>query len=54
MSVAKIRMLQWISGNTRKNKIQNEEISLKIGVALIDEKMGESHLRWFDHVQRSD
>ena len=29
MSVAEIKMLRWISGNTWKDRIQNEEISLK-------------------------
>ena len=30
--VAAVRMLRLISGNTNKNKIQNEKICLKIGV----------------------
>ena len=52
MSVAEMWMLKWKSGNIRKDRIQNEEIHLKIGVAPIDGKMRESHLRWFGHVQR--
>ena len=47
-----MRMLRWLSGNTRKYRIQNEKTSFKIAVTLIDEKMKESHLRWFGHVQR--
>lgn len=43
-----------ISGNRQKDRIQNEEIFLKIGVAPIDEKMGRVHLRWFGHVHRSN
>ena len=49
-----MRMLKWINGNTRKDRIQNEEICLKIGVAPVDEKIRESHLRCFDHVQRKE
>ena len=52
MSVAEMRMLRWINGNTRKDRIRNEEIYLKIGVAPIDEKMIESNLKWLGHVQR--
>ena len=36
----------------KKSSIWIEEIHLKIGVALSDEKMRKSHLRWFGHVQR--
>ena len=43
-------MLKWISGNTWKDRIQNEKINLKIGVAPIDKKMRESCLKRFDHV----
>ena len=45
-----MRMLRWISGNTRKYRISNEEIYLKIGVTPIDEKMRESCLRCFGHI----
>jgi len=45
-----MRMLKWISENTCKDKIQNEEIRIKIRVAPINEKMRENHLRWFGHV----
>ena len=38
MSTIEIRMLRWISGNTSKDMLQNEEILLKIGVAPIEKK----------------
>ena len=41
-----------IRENTRKCKIQNEEICLKIGVTYIDEKISKGLLRWFCHIQR--
>ncbi len=45
MSIAEMKMLRWISGNIRKYRVWNEENSLKIGIAPIDEKMRECHLR---------
>ena len=39
----------WISENTRKDRIGNEEIRIRIGLS---KKMGGSRLRWFGYVQR--
>ena len=52
MSLVEMRMLTWTGGNTRKDRIQNELICLKIRVAPIDERIKESCLRWFYHVQQ--
>lgn len=38
--------------NTRREKIRNEDIRHKVGVASIEDKMQETRLRWFGHVQR--
>ena len=39
MSVAEMRMLRWMCGNTRKDKVRNEDIHTKICVAPIKVKM---------------
>ncbi|KAM1519455.1 hypothetical protein ACFX1Z_022250 [Malus domestica] len=52
MGVAEIRMLRWMCGHTRKDKIRNEDIRGKVGVAEIEGKLRENQLRWFGHLQR--
>ena len=39
MSVAEMHMLRWMCGNTRRDKVRNEDIHTKIGVASIEEKI---------------
>jgi len=36
MSIAEMHMLHWICGNTRRNKVRNKDILIKIGVVSID------------------
>ncbi|KAF3637372.1 F-box protein PP2-A15 [Capsicum annuum] len=50
MKVAEMRMLQWMCGCTRKDRIRNEVIRDKVGVASVEDKMREARLRWFSHV----
>ena len=52
MSVAEMRMLRWMCGHTRKDRIRNDDIRDKVGVAPIEEKIVQHRLRWFGHVQR--
>jgi len=45
MSVTEMCMLRWMCVNTRRDKVRNEDIRTKTGVASIKEKMRENHLR---------
>ena len=48
MDVAEIRMLKWMCGKTRKDKIKNEHFREHLG-----NKIRETCLRLFGHVQRT-
>jgi len=52
MRVAEMRMLRWMSGHTRLDKIRNESIKEKVGVVPIEDKLREWRLKWFGHVKR--
>ena len=54
MNVTEMRMLKWMSGYTIKDRIQNDYIRERVGVAPISEKMVENRLRWYGHVQRRE
>ena len=45
-------MLRWIYGHTRRDRVRNDDIRDRLGVALIEEKLVQHRLRWFGHVQR--
>ena len=48
ISVIEMRMLRWICGHTRRDRVRNDDIHDRLGVAPIEEKL----VRWFGHVQR--
>ncbi|XP_070034465.1 uncharacterized protein [Nicotiana tomentosiformis] len=52
MKVAQMMMLRWMCGHTMLDRIRNEVIRDKVGVAPIEDKMREARLRWFGHVRR--
>jgi hypothetical protein len=52
LSVAEIRMVRWICGHTRLDRVRNDDIHDRLGVAPIEEKLIQRRLRWFGHVHR--
>ena len=54
LEVAEMRMLRWICGVTRKDKIRNEKIRGTTKVVEISKKMQERRLQWYGHLMRRD
>jgi len=52
LMVAEMRMIRWMCGYTRMDRIRNGVIKDFVKVAPIEDKMRETRLRWFDHVKR--
>uniref|UniRef100_A0A8I6YD54 Reverse transcriptase domain-containing protein n=1 Tax=Hordeum vulgare subsp. vulgare TaxID=112509 RepID=A0A8I6YD54_HORVV len=52
LGVAEMRMLRWICGHTRKDRVRNDDIRERLGVAPIEEKLVQHRLIWFGHIQR--
>ena len=54
MEVAEMKMLRFVMGVTRKDKIRNEYIRGKVKVKRLGIKMEEGKLRWYGHVMKKD
>ena len=52
MNVTEMRIIRWICGKTRRDKIRNEQIRKMIEVSPIEKTIRENRLRWFGHIQR--
>ncbi|KAF3648646.1 BTB/POZ and MATH domain-containing protein 5 [Capsicum annuum] len=52
LKVAEMRMLCWMCGLTRGDRVRNETIREKVGVASVEDKLREVRLRWFGHAMR--
>jgi hypothetical protein len=46
-----MRMLRWICGHTRRDRVRNDDIRERVGVAPVKKKLVQHHLRWFGHMQ---
>jgi hypothetical protein len=52
LSPAKMHMLRWICGNTRNDRVRNNDIRERPGVAPVEEKLMQHRFEWFGHIQR--
>nr|CDJ89586.1 endonuclease-reverse transcriptase [Haemonchus contortus] len=53
LSVMETKMLRWTAGVTRIDRISNDAIRERFGVAPNVDKMREARLRWYDHTLRA-
>ena len=51
---AEMRMLLWMCGGTKLDKIRNERIRGKTKVGEIRKKVQERRLKWYGHVMRRE
>ncbi|VFQ97358.1 unnamed protein product, partial [Cuscuta campestris] len=54
LHAAEMRMLRWMCGKTRLDRISNEVIRRQVGMAPVEDKLREARLRWLGHVRRRD
>ena len=54
MEVGEMKILRFVMGVTRKNKIRNKYIRSTVKVERFGMKMSEGRLRWYGHVMKRD
>jgi len=52
LMVVEMRIIRWMCGYTRLDRIRNVVIRERVGVVPLKEKLRETKLRWFGHVKR--
>ena len=52
LMVAEMRMIRWMCGYTKMDRIRNVVIREQVGVASLEDKLMETRVRWFAHFKR--
>ena len=45
-------MLRWMFDHMRLDRIRNDVVRDNIGLIFIEDKMGETRVKWFSHIRR--
>ena len=54
MEMAKLKMVGWVLGVTKKDKIKNEYVRGTEKIAKLGDKLRGTRLRWYGHVKRRE
>ena len=54
LDVAEMKMLRWMSGVTRMDRVRNEHIRGTVKVTETSKKVQEARLRWYGHLMRRE
>ena len=54
INVVEMRMLRWMTGITRRDRIRNEYVRGTTKVTEVSRKVQEGRLRWFGHMMRRE
>ena len=52
--LVEMKMLRWIVGVTKSNRIRNKNIKGKVKVVEVSKKIQESKFRWYGHLRRRE
>ena len=54
LEVAEMKMLRWMCGITRRDRVRNDYTRGSLKVGPLGRKIQESRLRWFGHIERRE
>jgi hypothetical protein len=50
LSVVEMRILRWICGSRRRDRVRNDDIRERMLVGPVEKKLVQHRLRWFGHI----
>jgi hypothetical protein len=47
-----MRMLRWICDHTKRDRVRNDDIHERLGMAPVENKLVQHYLTWFGYIQQ--